>query len=502
MTTSLFASLTMSCLLTVAAAGAQGQSATTLPAHPRDIVAPPLTFSPPSAADFRHTLSDGTVVYLVPDHTFPLISLSVTAVGGQNLFPPEQSALAALAASQMRAGGTQALAPAALDEELDFMASNVSIGASGWTSTASIDCLKQNFDATLALLLDMLKAPRFDGERLRLAKSQVIEGMKQRNDDADTIAGFEWKYLVFGDNTWRGAQPTAAAIDGIDEAALRDAASRIFRPGNYVIAVTGDFEVAPMLATLEKAFTGDSTPQPKNPLPEADARAMPHGLYHAQKDIPQGKVFVGGRSLQRNDSDLVAAMLMNEILGGGGFTSRITKRVRSDEGLAYSAGSGLSADPFALGTFRAGVQSKNATVALSLKLILEEFTRMRDTLVSEEELNTAKRSFIESFPEQFASKAAVAGIFVDDQLTSRPADWWATYRAKVDAVTAQDIQRVAQRLLKPEEMSVLVVGDWETIAPGDENGRASMAEIEAIFGAVQHLPARDPLTMKPVPATN
>ncbi|MDA0802262.1 MAG: pitrilysin family protein [Planctomycetota bacterium] len=467
-----------------------------IPSHPRDIQYPPLTFTPPNASEFRRTLSDGTVVFMAPDKTFPLISLSVSAMGGQNMVGADSMGLAGLAASQMRAGGTERLTPSEVDETLDFMASSVGISGGSWASGASLNTLASNFDSTLSLMMDMLRAPRFDSERLRIAKETMLEGLKQRNDDADSIAGYEWRFLIFGEDTWRGAQPNADEIMAMDESAMRDISSQIFRSGNTVVTVSGDFDPDAMMGTLEKAFVTETASRPRNPAPEADQREMPHGLYHAQKDIPQGKVFVGGRSLQREDPDAVAATLMNEILGGG-FTSRITRRVRSDEGLAYSAGSGFKADPFALGTIHADVQSKNATVALSTKLILEEFAKMRDTLVTEEELATAKKSFIETFPQTFGSKAATVAVFADDEMTNRPSDWWDTYRDRVNTVTREDIQRVAQRLLQTQHMSVLVVGDWEEIAPGDENGRASMQDIEAVFGPVQHLPPRDPLSLKP-----
>ena len=184
----------------------------------------------------------------------------------------------------------------------------------------------------------------------------------------------------------------------VTQSDMREAMARVFHPGNLVISVTGE--------------RGRNTPT------AADSYSMPHGLYHAEKDIPQGKVFIGRRSVRRDDPDLVSIELMNEILGGGGFTSRITKRVRSAEALAYSAGTGFGADPFTAGGFRAVVQSKNRTVALSLKLILEEFAGMQSTLVSDEELETTKKSFIESFPERFSSRDAMMGIFVDDEWTS------------------------------------------------------------------------------------
>jgi len=188
--------------------------------------------------------------------------------------------------------------------------------------------------------------------------------------------------------------------------------------------------------------------------------------------------------------------VMNEILGGGGFTSRIMKTVRSDEGLAYSAGSSLDAGVWYPGEFRAGFQSKNPTVALAIKLIENEFEKMRTTEVSAEELEVAKKSFIETFPRTFESKPTMLGIFVGDEWTGRDPAYWQTYRENVSKVTAADVKRVAQRMLDMKNMAIFVVGDWDTIAPGDPTGRAKMADF--FNDQAEHLPLRDPMTMQPV----
>jgi len=192
---------------------------------------------------------------------------------------------------------------------------------------------------------------------------------------------------------------------------------------------------------------------------------------------------------------------MNDILGGGGFSSRIMQRVRSDEGLAYSAGSRFAPEPFYAGSFRAGFQSKSPTVALAIKLIMDEIEEIRTKPVSEEELEVAKASLIETFPQRFASKPAMLGVFVTDEWTNRPADFWQNYREKVKAVTAADVQRVAKTYLQPDKLAIMVVGDWSDISKGDPQGRADMAKLrrEYDIAAPVMLPSRDPVTLAPTP---
>lgn len=470
-----------------------------IPPRPESITYPALKFTPPKASEYRTTLSDGTPVYMVPSHEFPLINLSITCMGGSNLDSSTLPGLSSMTSSMIRRGGTVTMSADEVDEKLEFMATNLGVRGGDWNSSASIDCLKSNFDASLAILVDLLKNPGFDEAKFKIAKGDMMEGLKQRNDDASSISGREWGYLVYGEDHFESRQPTGAGLEAITTSDMRGMASKIFHPGNMIISVTGDFDPKTMPGILEKALAGWAT-GPKNAPPTAPTHEMKPGVYFVEKDIPQGKVTIGLRSIQRENPDFYAYTMMNEILGGGGFSSRITQRVRSDEGLAYSAGSGFRAGPFYPGIFRAAYESKSPTVALAAKLIFEEFDRMRNTLVSASELETAKNSFTETFPSTFASKAGMLGVFVSDEWTNRPAGYWENYREKIRAVTPQDIQRVAQKYLDPSQMTILIVGKWSDISKGDLQGRATMEQFTKQFGPATQLPMRDPISLKPISA--
>ena len=470
-----------------------------LPARPEQLAFKPLTFNAPKASDYRHVLANGVVVFLAPSKELPLVELSMTFRGGSYLEPADKVGLASMTASLLRTGGTEALTPAEIDEKLDFLATEISIGSTGTVCSASIDSLAANFDESLALLMDMLTKPRFDEAKTKIAVDAAIEGMKQRNDDADPILAREWRMLLFGADHFESRVPTESSIRSITKDDMAAFTRKVFNPANVVVAVTGDFEVPEMLSKLEKAFASWPTGE-RMPVPPAPTATFKPGMYHVEKEIPQGKVFIGTRGITRDDPDYFAAIVMNEILGGGGFTSRIMKTVRSDEGLAYSAGSGLDAGVWYPGQFRASFQSKNSTVALAIQLIEREFDKMRGTPVTDEELEVAKQSFIETFPRSFESKDAMLGIFVSDEWTGRDSAYWQTYRENIAKVTAADVQRVAQRMLDFDRMAVFVVGDWDTIAPGDglagKPGRAKMADF--FNDQVEHLPLRDPMTMQPI----
>lgn len=479
-----------------AAPAARMPAAVGLPERPERIAFAPLAFEPPERESFRRVLPDGTAVYLAPSHEFPLVNVAFTFKGGASLDPPDLPGLVSMTARMIREGGTEKIAAAALDETLDFLATEVSVSAGETFTVATMNCLKSNFNESLTLFLDMLRTPAFDAGRLDTAKARVVEALKQRNDDASTIIGREWKRLLYGPEHFEGAEPTGATVAAISRERMADMHGRLFHPGNMIVAVSGDFEEGEMLATLEKALAGWRRGDVAADPPVPTAKLEP-GLYHVPKDIPQGKVVMGLRSITRDDPDLIPFLLLDEILGAGGFTSRLMQQVRSNEGLAYSVRSTVTPKVSYPGDFRAGFESKNATVALATKIVRDEIRKMREDLVTDEELETAKQGLIETFPRQFESKPQMLRVFVNDEWTNRPEDFWKTFRAKVKGVTREDLRRVAQKHLDPDKMAILVVGNWDEIAKGDFEKRASMNEF--FGGAVKHLPLRDPLTLEPAP---
>ena len=183
---------------------------------------------------------------------------------------------------------------------------------------------------------------------------------------------------------------------------------------------------------------------------------------------------------------------MNGILGGSGFTSRILSRVRSDEGLAYSAGSAFSHGNFYPGTFTAFFQSKNASVAQAIAIVTEEIDRIRNQRVSPEELQAEISRQVDSFPRRFSSATLKAGTFAADYYLKMPEDYWEKYRDRIKALTPADIQRVAQKYLHPDALVILAVGNVDEMLKGNpDKPQYSMAK----FGQPVRIPLPDPLTM-------
>ncbi len=483
--------------LAAAPALAQGTPAAGIPARPEKIAYPPFSYTVPDAATYRHTLKSGVPVYVVEDHALPLATISLTFRGGA--FLEQEPGVASLTGTLMRQGGAAARNAIEFDERADFLATSVSAFVGDTSAGASINTLSANLGPSLDLLFDMLQAPRFEEARLAIEKGSILESMKQRNDDAAGISGREWSWLMYGRDHYSTRQLTQAQLDAISRDDLVDFHRRFVRPENLaVIAVSGDVDAKAVVAELDRRFAGWK-PQGKAeavawPPPAPKHEAKP-GVYYVEKDIPQGRVLIGHAGTTWKDPDHLALQVMNHILGGGSFTSRITKRVRSDEGLAYSAGSQFGVGTWWPSVFRVAYQSKSPTVALAARLSLDEMKRMVGEPVSEDELAVAKGAIIESFPRRFESPAQIAAVFAEDEFLGRPHAYWTQYQDAIRKISAADVQRVAKQHLHPDGAVILIVGKWGDIEPGDPGKRAAMAQ----FGPATRLPLRDPLTLEPLP---
>ena len=469
-------------------------SAQALPDNPEKLNYAPLTYTPPVAKDHRVVLKNGIVAYIIEDRALPLVSIQAIVRAGSWLEPAGKEGLARLTGSQMRAGGTRSLTAEQFDEKADFLAAQIGSSLGDTQGGASLNCLADNLDDALKLFVEMLREPRFQEDRLKLAKDQILQDMKKRNDESADIEGREFSVLVYGEDHLTNRFSTEASISSLTPADLKAFHDMYYYPANMILAVSGSFTKADMVKKLEEAF--GNWPSPKRvvgAIPPGIRSAAP-GFYRINKDVNQGRVSVGLPTVLRTSPDVYALEIMNEILGGSGFTSRITRTVRSNEGLAYSASSGIGFGAFYPGRFRASFQSKSSTVAYALQLVFEEIKKIRETPVAEEELVTIKNNIIQTFPSNFESKAQQAGTFAADEYTKRDPLFWSTYRDRIQAVTAADVQRVAKQYLVPEKLITLVVGNQLEISKGDGKHDVTLEKLSG--GKITELSLRDPMTMR------
>ncbi|HSB37340.1 MAG TPA: pitrilysin family protein, partial [Thermoanaerobaculia bacterium] len=458
--------------------------------------------TPPSAKDHRALLKSGPAVYVAENRELPLVNVSLVFRGGTYLDPAGKEGLASLAGYLLTRSGTKTRTPEQLEERLAFLAAQLSSGWSDDRGTVTLNLLSKDLDEGLAILREVLTGPRFAEERIKLRKEQRLAEMKQRNDESAAIEARERDVLVYGNDYYVTRFDTKASLDSLTRDDLLAFQRTWIHPRNVLVAVSGDVDRAAILKKLDALFAAWPTPGEAAPPVPKPSHVLVPGTYLVDKDVNQGRVSILLPGISRDDPEYFPALVMNDILGGGGFTSRITNRVRSDEGLAYSAGSQWTGGVWYPGTWRGFFQSKVRTAAYAAEVLLDEVKKIRTGDVTEEELKTAKASFIDTFPRRFATKAQVAGTLLDEEFTGRyrsdPA-YYANYRSNIEKVTAADVTRVSRRLLAPDKVTLLVVGKKDDLLNPDPKHPVKFADLTG--GRLTELPLRDPMTMKPMAGT-
>jgi predicted Zn-dependent peptidase len=482
-------------ILLVLAFATAAAGAAEIPDRPEKLVFPELSFEVPDAAALRFELADGTPVYAKRDSQFPLVGITVSFRGGRYLEPAGKEGLAAITGDAWRSGGAGERSAQQLDEELDFLAANLSTSIGEVTGSVSLNVLSKDLDAAMAILMDVLTAPRFQQDRFDKTKDNMLQAMRQRNDDAEDIEDREWQRLVYGDGYWMNRLATQASVDAITAADSRAFVASLVRSGNIVVAVAGDFEPAAMTALLVRTLgTLPKLEAPLPPVPQPEHRPAP-GVYVVDKtDVNQGRVSIGRPGYREGDPREFALRVGADILGGGGFTARMMKRIRSDEGLSYGAYANLDFPVSMPGSFRATFQSKSSTCAYATEIFYGLLGDMRAEPPTDEELQTSKASFIETFPRRFASAGQIVGLYASDELLGRDHGYWTAYRDRIGAVSGADVQQAMNAALDPASMIVLVVGNVGEILQGHPDHSARLTD----FGTITRLPLRDPMTLEPM----
>ena len=414
----------------------------------------------------RIELKNGIVLFLQEDHELPFVSGSVLIPGGSRDEDPAKAGFIGLYGQAWRTSGTVKMDGDALDDLLEAKAAHIETTGDEDSTAVEWDSLTADAGQVFSLALDLLLHPKFSAEKLELAQQQEATSIVRRNDDEEAIANREAAKLVYGANSPYTRQPELATIGAVTVADLEAWHDRTIG-GNLIVGVFGDFDPGAMEAKLRAAFEGLPPVKPALARHEVFPGPRPGLYFIGKEDVNQSNVEIVGLGTDRRNPDVPALAVMNEILGGG-FASRLFQKVRTELGLAYAVGGGLSFDYDHPAPFRVMVLTQSATTVDATRAALAEIDGLTTKPFTQEEVDRAKDNILNTFLFRYDTRDKVLAEREQLEFYGYPADYLETYKAALEKVTLADVDAVAKKYIHTDKLAVLVVGNGPEIKPSLE----------------------------------
>lgn len=413
----------------------------------------------------RYKLDNGMVVYLMEDHELPLVGGTALVRTGDRLEPTEKVGLASLVGTVMRTGGTTEHTGDELNQLLEQQAASVETGIGATSGSASFSALSEDLETVFELFAEVVQKPVFAQEKLDLAKKQTAGQIARRNDDPNGIASREFQKLIYGNNSPYARTVEYQTLSNIAREDVVEFYNEYFHPENMILGIIGDFESAKMRSLIQEKF-GNWKPASKPPKPTVPSatQAKQEGLFFVnQPQLTQSYIQIGHIGGQLNNPDYPALDVLNQVMNG--FGGRLFNEVRSRQGLAYSVYGFWSPRYDYPGTFIAGGQTRSDATVPFIKAIRDEIEKLRTTPITSEELASAKDQVLNSFVFNFQDPSQTLSRLMRYEYYGYPEDFLFRYQRAVKATTIEDVQRVAQKYLQPDQLVTLVVGNASAIQP-------------------------------------
>jgi zinc protease len=413
----------------------------------------------------RVTSPGGIVAWLVRDNSLPLLALEFAWRGGSAGDPAGKEGRAAMTADLLVQGagarGQQEFA-ATLEDR------SISLGFSAGADAVqgSLRVISRDKDLGVELLADALTKPRFEATQVERIRQSILAALSRDETSPETIARRAFARAAFGTHPYaRPARGTPDSVAALMPADLRAELAGTYARDNLVVAAVGDTDAAELGRLLDRAFGGLPAKAELPAIPQADFGGAGRTIV-VDRPGSQTNVLVGRPGVSRDDPDLYAASIVNYILGGGGFNSRLMLSVREREGLTYGIGTGLAIFERA-NLVQGSWSSENRVVGRALDLVRQEWARMGETGPSEAELQGAKDYLLGSFALQFDGVSRIARLLVGAMLDGKGTDWFDEREKRIRAVTLEDARRVAARLFAAKDLLVVAVGKPDGIAASE-----------------------------------
>jgi zinc protease len=412
-----------------------------------------------AAIEIKTITSPGGInAWVLEEPSIPFTALEIRVRGGASLDLPGKRGAINLMMALIEEGSGD-LDAQAFQTQLESLAASFQFRVYDDTVAISAKFLTENQDEALALLRDALTKPRFDQPAIDRVRAQVLSGIASDAKNPNHIAGVALNTAAFGDHPYGTAlDGTAETVNGLTQADLFDAHRNVLTRDRIYVSAVGDIsaeELGPLLDTL----LGD-LPATGPPLPDDVDFGLSGGVTVIPFATPQAVALFGHSGIERDDEDFFAAYILNQILGASGFENRLMDEVREKRGLTYGISTFLVAK-FHAEMVLGQVASANATVAEAIDVIRAEWARLANEGVTEKELALAKTYLTGAYPLRFDGNAEIAGIMVGMQMIDLPPEYVTNRNSYIEAVTLDDINRVAAELLQPDALHFIVVGEPE-----------------------------------------
>ena len=412
-----------------------------------------------AAVEIQEVTSPGGIqAWLVQENSIPFVSLEIRFLGGSSLDPSGKRGVINLMTATIEEGAGD-MDAAAFAEARDGLAASFSFRSQDDALSVSVQMLTENRDEAAELLREALVNPRFDEDAVERVRAQVLSGIRSDLTDPNWIANRTFDDMVYGDHPYGsssdGSLESVAALTRDD---VVDAYRATLTRERVYVGASGDIS-ADELGLLLDRLLGD-LPESGAPLPGPANPEITGGITIVPFETPQSVAFFGHEGIPRDDPDFFAAFVANEVFGGSGRQSRLSEEVREKRGLTYGVGSYLvnfSDADMLLGRFA----SANSRVAEAIEVVKDEWSKIAENGLTEKELAEAKTYLTGAYPLRFDGNSPIARILVGMQIIGLTPDYITTRNERVEAVTLEDVRRVAKRIYQPDNLRFIVVGQPE-----------------------------------------
>ncbi len=411
----------------------------------------------------RQSLENGIKLLALQDDEFPVVRGFIYVKVGSIYEPTDKVGLSEMMGELLRSGGTKATSSTEMDERLDFLGAKVATDFDREAGKVFFTCLKEDFPQVLQLVFQMLKEPAFEKDKVELTRLKMLEALRRQNDEPAQIAKRQFAKMLYGPNNIWSRTPTQSSIKKITQKDLIDFHQRFFGPNRIIMGLSGDFSLEEATQQIKKAnkdWIPIKRPLPK--LPVLEKKWLSQKVIFNKK-TDQTTIIMGHYGDKRFNSDKFALLVMNSILGGDLWTSRLGKQIRSTLGLSYGIYSdfGLQTD---YGLFRILVQTK----VVSTQQVIEETQKILEEIAKGESFNEAeldlhKESILNSLYSEYDPPYNYLKDEVRFEYLGYPPDYLKVFRQNISQVKLEDIERVAKQYLKPEKISIVIIGDQDQL---------------------------------------